>query len=84
MQNYPNPFNPETKISYQLSTYGNVSLKVYDTLGREVVTLINELKSPGFYQTLFSANNFTISSGLYFYTLRAGNFSETRKMILLK
>ena len=81
-QNYPNPFNPSTVISYQLSFSSFVSLKIYDILGREVSTLVNEEKQPGNYEVTFDASN--LSSGTYFYRLQAGNFSQIKKMILLK
>ena len=81
-QNSPNPFNPRTVISYQLPVNGKVMLKVYDVLGNEVATLVNEEKSSGTYKIEFDATGLT--SGLYFYKLMAGNFSETKKMILLK
>ncbi len=81
-QNYPNPFNPSTKINYQISTAGIVSLKVYDVLGKEVATLVNEEKPVGSYEVNFNASR--LSSGMYLYRLKAGNFVETKKMILLK
>ncbi len=81
-QNYPNPFNPTTKIKYQLAANGIVSLKVYDILGREVATLVNETKSAGNYEANFNAAN--LSSGIYLYRIQAGNFTESKKMILLK
>ncbi len=81
-QNYPNPFNPTTMINFQLSISSYVTLKVYDVLGREVATLVNEEKFPGTYEATFNASN--LSSGIYFYTLRAGNFIETKKMLLVK
>lgn len=83
-QCYPNPFNPETVISYQLAESGHVSLKVYDMLGCEVATLVDEFKQPGFYNCKLSASKIQLSSGIYFYTLREGNFTETRKMLLMK
>ncbi|GAB6283405.1 MAG: hypothetical protein STSR0008_21710 [Ignavibacterium sp.] len=81
-QNYPNPFNPSTKINYQLPVDSYVSLKIYDVLGKEVITLLNEQQSAGFYQKEFNAKG--LSSGMYFYKLEAGNFVQVRKMILLK
>ena len=85
-QNYPNPFNPGTLISYQLSKTSNVKLVIYDELGREVQTLVNENQVPGIYKVSFDAGNY--SSGLYFYKLSAAggavNFSEIRKMVLIK
>jgi hypothetical protein len=81
-QNYPNPFNPVTKISWQSSVSSWQSLKIYDVLGNEVATLINEEKSVGNYEVEFDASKF--SSGVYFYILKAGDFTQLRKMILLK
>jgi len=81
-QNYPNPFNPTTKISFQIAKYGFTSLKIYDILGNEVSTLVNEELSEGEYEIEFDATELT--SGIYFYQLRAGNFIQTKKMILLK
>jgi len=91
LQNYPNPFNPSTTISFTIpssteyySVLQNVTLKVYDILGREVATLVNENKQPGFYHYTFSTLHYTLPSGVYFYTLKSGQFSETKKMILLR
>ena len=81
-QNYPNPFNPSTTIKYSIPNAGNISLKVYDVLGKEIATLVNEEKSSGNYEVEFNASNLT--SGIYFYQLKAGNFIETKKMILLR
>ena len=81
-QNYPNPFNPTTKIKYQLPKAGFVTLKVYDVLGEEIVTLVNEEKQTGNYEVNFDAKN--LSSGIYFYKLQAGDFVETRKMVVLR
>ena len=81
-QNYPNPFNPKTIINYELGIKNYVSLKLYDVLGNEVVTLVNEKQSTGSYKVEFDGSNF--ASGMYFYKLEAGNFSETKRMILLK
>ncbi len=81
-QNYPNPFNPETVIKYSVPTGSFVSLRVYDMLGREVVTLVNNYLAPGFYETAFSASH--LSSGVYLYELRAGNSSILKKMTVLK
>ena len=80
--NYPNPFNPTTTIKYEIPKTVNVSLKVYDILGREVKTLINQEQKPGFYEIPFG--NDELASGIYFYRLQAGNFIQTKKMILLK
>ncbi len=82
MQNYPNPFNPTTNIAYELPTTAKVVLKVYDVLGREVVTLINQEQAAGRYVQPFNAS--ALSSGMYFYRLQAGNFVETKKMMLVK
>ena len=81
-QNYPNPFNPTTKISWQLPISGHQTLKVYDVLGNEVATLVDEYKSTGNYEVDFNAGNF--SSGIYFYKLTAGEFISTKKMTLIK
>jgi len=81
-QNYPNPFNPNTMISYQLSVSGQVTLKVFDVLGNEVATLVNEDRPAGNYEVNFDASK--LSSGVYYYQFRAGDFVETKKMILLK
>jgi hypothetical protein len=82
MQNYPNPFNPETIISYSIANPGFVLLKVYDMLGREVQTLVNEFQSAKRYSISFDASD--LSSGVYFYKLQAGDFLEFKKMILIK
>ena len=86
-QNYPNPFNPSTIIKYQIPKQvrddnANVSLKVYDILGREIATLVNEKQKAGNYEVTWNADN--VPSGIYFYRLRAGNFVEAKKMLLLK
>jgi hypothetical protein len=81
-QNYPNPFNPSTKIRYSIPQEGNVTLKIYDVLGNEVTTLIDEEKTAGVYEVEFNASK--LSSGIYIYKLTAGNFIQTRKMILVK
>jgi hypothetical protein len=81
-QNYPNPFNPSTVISYQLPVNSIVTLKVYDLLGREVATLVDEYKPAGRYEVEFDAGN--LASGSYFYKLQAGEFIETKKLILMK
>lgn len=81
-QNYPNPFNPSTFINYQLPVQSNVSLKIYDMLGKEVNTLVNETKPAGNYNVNFNATN--LSSGIYFYTLKTAQFNQSKKMILLK
>ncbi|MFN3872459.1 MAG: T9SS type A sorting domain-containing protein, partial [Ignavibacterium sp.] len=81
-QNYPNPFNPSTSIQYAVSSRQFVTLKVFDLLGREVVTLVNEEKPAGVYEVTFDATG--LSSGVYLYKLIAGNYSETKKMILIR
>lgn len=85
-QNYPNPFNPSTHIGFQIIDNGFVSLKIYDLLGNEVATLVNENKSAGKYEVEFSRSliNQVLSSGIYFYQLKAGNNIQTKKMILLR
>jgi hypothetical protein len=99
-QNYPNPFNPSTKIKFTIPTppessplskgrteEGFVSLKIYDILGNEITTLINEELSPGEYEVTFdvgTSRDLSFSSGIYFYTLKAGSFAKTKKMILMK
>jgi hypothetical protein len=80
--NYPNPFNPSTKIRYAIANTAFTTLKIYSLLGEEVESLINEEKSPGVYEVNFDATSLT--SGTYLYKLQAGNFTETKKMILLK
>jgi hypothetical protein len=81
-QNYPNPFNPVTKIQYLIPEQSNVAFKVYDILGNEVATLVNEEKLAGTYEITLYADG--LSSGVYFYQLKAGDFIQTKKMILLK
>jgi len=81
-QNYPNPFNPSTKISYTIPKAGDVQLKVYDMLGREVATLVNETKQPGIYAVDFNASN--LASGIYFYRIQSGDFTAVKKMVLVK
>jgi hypothetical protein len=81
-QNYPNPFNPSTSIHYTIGSSQFVRLKVYNVLGDEIVTLVDENKSAGSYQVDFNASSLT--SGVYFYQLKSGSHLETRKMILMK
>jgi hypothetical protein len=81
-QNYPNPFNPETSLQYAVGNGQYVTLKIYDVLGNEITTLVSEEKSTGGYKVEFNGTG--LPSGMYFYTLRAGDYSETKKMILLK
>jgi len=80
--NYPNPFNPVTNLEFGISDLGFVSLKVYDILGKEVVTLVNEKLSPGKYQVEFDGSG--LSSGVYFYRITAGEFKDTKRMLLMK
>lgn len=82
LPNYPNPFNPSTRITYNVKEACSVQLKVIDMLGNEIATLVNEQKSAGTYEVTWNAEN--LPSGIYFYQLRAGTFSETKKMILLR
>ncbi|MEO8666636.1 MAG: T9SS type A sorting domain-containing protein [Ignavibacteria bacterium] len=81
-QNYPNPFNPNTVIKYDVPSSSNVSLKVYGILGNEVETLVNEMQTPGAYSVEF--NGSTLSSGVYFYKITAGNFTDMKRMVLVK
>ena len=81
-QNYPNPFNPSTKINFAIPTTGLVTMKIYDVLGKEVATLINEVKNPGNYIVEFDGGN--LSSGVYFYKIQVGDFSSIKRMVLLK
>ncbi len=82
MQNYPNPFNPTTNFGFRISEFGFVSIKVYDVLGREVKTLVNEEIPAGSYKVIFDAGD--LSSGVYFYKMQAGSFTDTKKFILLR
>lgn len=81
-QNFPNPFNPSTLIKYQVPEKSFVSIKVYDLLGMELATLVNEDKSAGSYEVNFDASQ--LSSGFYIYSIKAGNFTSTKKMMLVK
>jgi Secretion system C-terminal sorting domain len=81
-QNYPNPFNPATVISYQVSSVSEVKLEVFDVLGRSVQTLVSAKQRAGVYRVTFNAAS--LASGVYFYKLQAGSFSETKKMLLVK
>ncbi|MFA5012033.1 MAG: choice-of-anchor J domain-containing protein [Ignavibacteria bacterium] len=81
-QNYPNPFNPATKINFAIPKSGLVTLKIYDILGREVSTLVNEVKNAGTYMVDFNANN--LSSGMYFYKVSVNGFTDVKKMMLIK
>jgi Secretion system C-terminal sorting domain len=81
-QNYPNPFNPSTKISWQSPAGSWQTLKIYDVLGNEVATLVDEYKPAGSYEVEWNASG--LPSGVYFYQLKSGEFVSTKKMILLK
>lgn len=81
-QNYPNPFNPSTKIKYAIGNRQFATLKVFDILGNEVATLVNEVKEPGVYEINFDASN--VSNGVYFYKLQTGNFSDVKKLVVIK
>jgi len=81
-QNYPNPFNPTTKIEYALPKQGFVSIKIYDLLGREVSSLVNEVKQAGYYSVDFNASD--LASGVYFYKMESSGFVDTKKFVLLK
>lgn len=86
-QNYPNPFNPSTTIRFSLPRPTHISLKVYDALGRDVATLVDEIRNEGVYNTEWNGrtdDGFRAASGLYFYRIVAGSFVQTKKMILLK
>ena len=78
----PNPFNPATRISYELPRESHVTISVYDTAGRRVKTIVDSVQSPGTHEVMFRADR--LSSGVYFYEMRAGDFQEIRKMMLLK
>jgi L-ascorbate metabolism protein UlaG (beta-lactamase superfamily) len=82
LQNYPNPFNPTTNIGFRISDFGFVTLKVYDILGKEIATLINEEKPAGSYSVSFNGSN--LPSGVYIYRIQAGGFTQSRKLVLLK
>jgi hypothetical protein len=81
-QNYPNPFNPKTNIRYSIPENSFVTLKIFDLLGREIKTLVNQNQISGKYSITFDMSGY--ASGLYLYKIQAGNFSDTRKMILIK
>jgi flagellar hook assembly protein FlgD len=81
-QNYPNPFNPSTNIRYQIKNNTNVILKIYDISGKEIITLVNEKQNSGTYEVTFDGSE--LSSGVYYYKLTTGDFSVTKKMILIK
>jgi hypothetical protein len=81
-QNYPNPFNPSTSIRFNIPKQSNAKLVVYDVVGREVAVLVSEMKKPGTYEAIFNAENY--ASGVYFYRLEAGDFTDVKKMVLIK
>lgn len=81
-QNYPNPFNPATNIKFQIPKSGLVKLTIFDALGKEVQTLVNQQLSHGTYSADFDGSN--LPSGVYYYRIEAGSFTETKKMVLLK
>lgn len=81
-QNYPNPFNPTTNIKYSVSADSHVKLKIYDILGKEITTLVNEQKAPGYYTVQFDASK--LASGIYFYRMEAGQFVQSKKLLLVK
>ena len=86
-QNYPNPFNPQTKIRYDLPENSMVNITVYDMLGREVKTLVNQAQNAGFKSIIWDATNDygkAISAGIYLYQIQAGDYIHTQKMVLLK
>jgi len=82
MQNYPNPFNPTTTIRYSIPEEQLVTLQIYNSVGEEVIELVNEVKEAGNYEIEFDSK--ALSSGIYFYKLNSGKFLETRKMVLAK
>jgi hypothetical protein len=81
-QNYPNPFNPSTKISYSIKEEGLVTLKVFDILGKEIATLVNENKPEGNYEIEYNASD--LPSGIYIYKIQSGSFLDVKKMLLTK
>lgn len=84
LQNYPNPFNPNTIIEYKIKESGVVKLILYDILGKETITLINQYQQAGYYQFRLNTSSYNLSSGVYFYTLIVNNYSETKRMVILK
>jgi len=81
-QNFPNPFNPTTQIRFSLAEQSQVTLKVYNILGKEIATLVNDVKGAGVHEVSFNGTG--LASGVYFYTLQTGKFTQTNKMILVK
>jgi hypothetical protein len=83
-QNYPNPFNPETMIKYRIPEEGIVNIKLYNMLGKETAVLVNKNMQPGYYELRLNALDYDLASGVYFYTLNAGSYTSTKKMIIAK
>jgi hypothetical protein len=83
-QNYPNPFNPSTIIKYSVAEAGQVELRIYNILGQEVMTLVNEIKNAGSYEVKFNAAGMNLSSGVYLYRIKAGSYVQTKKLMLIK
>jgi hypothetical protein len=83
-QNYPNPFNPTTKIVYSLKTNSDVTLKIFNMLGKEIISVVNGMQTAGTYSYNFDAGKLNLSSGIYYYTIQAGDFKEVKKMMLVK
>lgn len=83
-QNYPNPFNPSTVINYTIPSAGHVTLKVYNVIGNQIATLVNQKQEAGTYNVMFTMNSDKLASGVYFYKLEAGSYSATKKMILVR
>jgi uncharacterized membrane protein len=81
-QNYPNPFNPSTSIKFSLPKASVVKLVIYDLLGKEIRTLVNEMRQPGTYSEMFDASS--LASGVYFYRITAGDFTDVKKIVLIK
>ena len=81
-QNYPNPFNPSTSIKFDIPVSGFVSIKVFDVSGKEVYSIVNEVRSAGRHEVTFNASG--LSSGVYYYRIASGNFNDIKKMILVK
>lgn len=83
-QNFPNPFNPETVISYSIAKDGIVRIKLYDVLGKEIATIVNNFRTAGNYKTELNADNYKMSTGIYYYKIESNGFTDTKKMILVK
>ena len=83
-QNYPNPFNPETVITYLMPKTGHVTIKIFDLLGKEIVTLINENEEAGLHRKFLNAKKYSLPSGIYIYRMQAFGFASARKMLLIK